>query len=87
MYQFTDLFHPYRFDFDLCQENKDYIELPIEVLRVKDTGRIIYGEDVISLIDYPTKDVVIKSHKLSDRLTAILAKQQPGWHEQLSQND
>lgn len=80
VYQFADLFHPYRYNFVLSQENKDYVERPIEILRMKDTGKTIYGEDIISFIDYPTKDDVIKGHELSAQLTQILAKQQPEWY-------
>lgn len=80
VYHYEDMFRPYDTDFDLCSENKDYIELPIEVLRIKDTGLVIYGEDIIEAIDNPTRDDVIKFINISKAWEKLTAKQNPEFY-------
>ncbi len=65
IYSFSQMKRPFRYDFELCLENKDLIELPIEILRIKDCGLTIWGKDVIDLIDSPTREDVIYSKRLS----------------------
>lgn len=65
IYRIGEMKRPFRYDFQLCLENKDLIELPIEVLRIKDSGITIWGEDVIDSIDTPTRDDIIHSKELS----------------------
>ena len=49
----------------MCLENKDLIELPIEILRIKDSGITVWGNDVIDYIDLPIRDDIIKSKNLT----------------------
>ncbi|WIV11562.1 hypothetical protein [Proteiniborus sp. MB09-C3] len=65
IYRLNEMKRPFRCDFELCLENKDLIELPIEILRIKDSGITIWGEDVIDFIDTPTRYDIIQSKKLS----------------------
>lgn len=67
VYRFRDLFRPYPTDFPLCLENKDYIELPIEIMRMKDSGKTVWGEDIVRRVPYPRREDVIASKKLSGR--------------------
>lgn len=64
VYRLNELKRPFRYDFELCLENKDLIELPIEILRVKDSGITIWGEDVIDSISSPTREDIISSKRL-----------------------
>lgn len=59
VYRYKDLFRPYPADFPFCLENKDYIELPIEIMRMKDSGRTLWGQDILGTIDYPRREDVI----------------------------
>ncbi len=65
IYRLNEMKRPFSYDFELCLENKDLIELPIEILRIKDSGVTIWGEDVIDSIDTPTREDIIYSKKLS----------------------
>ena len=65
IYRLNEMKRPFRYNFELCSENKDLIELPIEILRIKDSGITIWGKDVIDFIDIPTRDDIIQYKKLS----------------------
>lgn len=65
IYKLDEMKRPFRRDFELCLENKDLIELPIEILRVKDSGITIWKEDILDSIDIPTRDDIIHSKELS----------------------
>ncbi len=65
IYGFSQMKRPFRYDFELCLGNKDLIELPIEILRIKDSGLTIWGKDIIDLIDSPVRADIIYSKKLS----------------------
>lgn len=65
IYRLNEMKRPFRCDFELCLENKDLIELPIEILRIKDSGITIWGEDVIDFIDTPIRDDIIHAKELS----------------------
>ena len=58
IYRYSDLFHPYKTDFEICVKNKDLIELPIEIFRMIDSGKIIFGDEIITDIPLPTRDDV-----------------------------
>lgn len=75
------LFHPYKYDYELNKENKDLIDLPIEVLRIKDSGKCIYGNDISNLIDLPTREDIIKHHELSNILFEISKSNDNKWYE------
>lgn len=66
VYRLGELKRPfYKYDFDLCMENKDLIELPIEILRIKDSGTTLWGKDIIPLIDTPSREDIIRSREMS----------------------
>lgn len=64
VYRYKDLFRPYPTNFNLTLENLDYMELPVEVLRIKDGGRTVMGEDLRDVIDLPQKEDVIASDRM-----------------------
>lgn len=67
VYRVKDLYPPYPADFELCPANKDYIELPIELLRLKDASQTVWGELDMDAIPAPTKMDVIACQELSAR--------------------
>lgn len=77
VYRYVELFRPFKTDFELSLCNKDYIELPIEIFRIKDSGVVIYGDDIIENIDTPTRDEVITFQKISYEWSKLLAIQNP----------
>ena len=64
IYKLNDMKRPFPLKFELCLENKDLIELPIEILRIKDSGITIWGRGLIDFIDIPTRDDIIRSREL-----------------------
>lgn len=67
VYRLRDLYPPYTMDFELCLENKDYIELPVELLRMKDAGRVVWGELDLPGLPAPTRADVIAFKVLEAR--------------------
>lgn len=67
VYRLRDLYPPYPKDFALCPENKDYIELPIELLRLKDAARVVWGTLELQDIPTPARADVMACQKLSAR--------------------
>ena len=65
VYRFSQLKRPYPEVHALCLENKDLIELPIELLRMKDIGRTVLGADVLEEVDMPRREDVVRSLKCS----------------------
>ena len=80
VYSERHLRHPYNYDFDLSAENKDLIERPIEIFRILDSGKILYGDDIISALERPTRDDVQKSVELEHEQLKLLAKENPEWY-------
>jgi len=56
VYDRSQLKRPYPQDFLLTKENKDLLEIPIEILRMKESGRVLWGEDLLDWIDAPTRE-------------------------------
>ncbi|MDR1329940.1 MAG: nucleotidyltransferase domain-containing protein [Oscillospiraceae bacterium] len=77
VYFYKNLLPPYKTDFELCADNKDMVELPIEIFRMKDSGRIIYGEDIIGKIPVPTRNDVLLFHNISKSWNKAIAEQDP----------
>ena len=71
--------HPYTYDFDLSIDNKDLIERPIEIFRILDSGKLLYGVDILSTLERPTRDDVQKSIELEQQQLQLLAKENPEW--------
>lgn len=67
VYRMRDLYPPYPTDFELCPANKDYIELPIELLRLKDASRLVWGSVDMETIPAPTAADVIACQEMSVR--------------------
>ena len=67
VYRLQELYPPYPVDFALCPENKDYIELPVELLRMKDAARVVWGELDLQQIPAPTRENLIAYQELSAR--------------------
>ena len=80
VYSERHLRHPYNYDFDLNAENKDLIERPIEIFRILDSGKLLYGADIISALERPTRDDVQKSVELEHEQLKLLAKENPEWY-------
>lgn len=67
VYRQRDLYPPYPADFRLCLENKDYIELPVELLRLKDAARVVWGAIDLNAVPAPNREAVTSSLKLGER--------------------
>ncbi|MBQ8835050.1 MAG: nucleotidyltransferase domain-containing protein [Oscillospiraceae bacterium] len=74
VYRYSHLFFPYPTDFSLCLENKDYIELPIEIMRMKDSGLTVWGEDILDAISYPRREDVLFFKMLSGKWAQLEAE-------------
>ena len=79
VYSEKHLVHPYTYDFEPNLENRDLADRPIELFRVLDSGKILYGEDIIPSLERPTRDDVRKSVELGKEQRRILEKQYPDW--------
>lgn len=74
VYRVNDLYPPYPVDFELCLENKDYLELPIELLRMKDASRVVWGELDVQDIPQPTRADVVACKERSAQWARQLAE-------------
>ncbi len=81
VYQQKHLRQPYEYDFELSKQNKDLMQRPIEILRVLDSGIVVYGENLISSIERPKRGDVEMSHKLNDQWLEVLRQTDPDWYE------
>lgn len=75
VYSFTHLVTPYADIHD--KTTKDIIELPIEILRIKESGAVLFGKDICSEIRTPSREDVLKSFELSRQFNADLAYTDP----------
>lgn len=72
VYRYGDLFRPYPKELPCCLEYKDYVELPIELMRMKDSGQTLWGQDILSAIDYPLREDVIAGKEEERRWSRAL---------------
>ncbi|MBQ7669878.1 MAG: nucleotidyltransferase domain-containing protein [Clostridia bacterium] len=79
IYSERHLLHPYNYNFDLSIDNKDLIERPIEIFRMLDSGKLLYGEDILSTLERPTMDDVQTSVELEQKQLKLLAKENSEW--------
>ena len=79
VYSERHLRHPYNYDFELSKDNKDLIERPIEIFRVLDSGKTLYGADIIPTLEKPTRDDVQKSIEIAQEERKLHAKADPEW--------
>ncbi len=79
VYNERHLLHPYTYNFALSIDNKDLIERPIEIFRILDSGKLLYGTDIVSTLEKPTRDDVQKTIELEQEQLKLLAKENPEW--------
>ena len=79
VYSERHLLHPYTYDFALTIDNKDLIERPIEIFRILDSGKLLYGTDIVTTLEKPTRDDVQKTIELEQEQLQLLAKENPEW--------
>lgn len=61
-----ELERPFRTDFEWTKENKKYTEVPVELLRMHESGQVVWGDaDIISKLPVPTREEVVAFNKLS----------------------
>ncbi|SFQ21470.1 hypothetical protein SAMN02910358_01141 [Lachnospiraceae bacterium XBB1006] len=77
IYNENHLKHPYWVDFEVSEEDADLVNLPIEVFRMLDSGKIIYGEDIISGMECPTREDVVESMRLNEKLERLYWQKAP----------
>lgn len=70
---------PYLWDFKLSAENKDLMQLPVEVLRILDSGVTVYGEDMTVGIEAPEREDVKMSAVMNARFMETLKGSE--WYE------
>lgn len=87
VYQEGQIKHPYKYDFEIKQENKDLLELPIEMFRIIDSGITIYGDDEIRMnIERPTREDIVEMKKLDKKLEEKASKDDPEWYKTVLEN-
>nr|HML48783.1 hypothetical protein [Clostridia bacterium] len=79
VYFLGDLSRPYRKDFEFSRENMDYLELPVEVLRMKDSGVTVYGREIVRQIEPPTREDILDMLRRSAQWDELLKAQNPKW--------
>ena len=77
VYFYKELFPPYKTDFELNDKNKDMVELSIEIFRLKDSGKIVYGQEIINEIPTPARDDILLFHEIAERWNRAIAEQDP----------
>ena len=53
----------------------------IEILRIKDSGKVVYGKDMIGAIENPDKEDILKVDELEEKLVEKLKKEDPTWYK------
>jgi len=86
VYRLSELKRPYNWDFVPGPEMKDYMELPIEVLRMKESGRVIWGENIIPAIDMPQREDMLMIGAKADEQMDLVRRETPEFYEQYMQN-
>jgi hypothetical protein len=81
IYFYDNLFPPYKTDFELHDKNKDMVELPIEIFRIKESGKTLYGDEIINEIPMPAKNDVLLFREISERWNKSIAEQNPERHK------
>jgi predicted nucleotidyltransferase len=68
VYHLRDLQRPFATDFELTPENKKYLEVPVELLRIHESGKRIWGPlNLIAELPVPTREEVVAFDRLSRR--------------------
>ncbi len=76
IYKFSEMQRPFKTDIRPCIEDKYLLEVPIELLRIHESGIVLYGKNVISQLPSPTHDEFAFFDKLgfkwSDEVNKIM---------------
>lgn len=78
VFQEQHLKHPYKYDFEINQQNKDLVERPIEIFRIIDSGITLMGDpSIIDSIERPTREDVLETKRLGKKQIEILRQEDP----------
>ncbi|TYB30557.1 MAG: hypothetical protein FXF47_08625 [Candidatus Mcinerneyibacterium aminivorans] len=84
VYKLGQMQRPFNRNIDYCKENKHLLELPIELFRIHDSGKIIYGnKNIKRILPVPKRDEVIKFEKRNRKDYRKLLKNEPEIRENL----
>ena len=82
VYQERHIKHPYQYDFEVNGENKDLIELPVEMHRILDSGITVFGDDEIrKSVERPTREDIAAMKKLVERQQEKASLEDPEWYK------
>lgn len=82
VFQNQHLRHPYKYDFELSQENMDLVNRPIEVFRILDAGKLLFGKDFKEQLERPTRVDIVESERMQKRILFDLKEKDPAFYEQ-----
>lgn len=81
VYQERHIKHPYQYDFEVAAENKDLIELPVEMHRILDSGITVFGDDEIrKSVERPTREDIAAMKKLVKEQQEKASQEDPEWY-------
>ena len=81
VYQERHIKHPYQYDFEVTSENKDLIELPVEMHRILDSGITVFGDDEIrKSVERPTREDIAVMKKLVEEQQEKASREDPEWY-------
>ncbi len=79
IYHISDLLRPFNRDFPLTRENKKYLEVPVELLRIHESGKLVWGDStVLASLPVPTREEVREFDELSRQFNRLLRKERSG---------
>ena len=64
IYYLSEMLRPFRTDFPLSLENKHLLEITVELQRIHESGDLLYGNDIKSILPIPTREEYILFDKL-----------------------
>ena len=79
VYYQSQLKRPYPQDFPLIKENKYLLEIPIEILRMKESGRVLWGEDLLDWMDTPTREDMLAMQSLARAFEEAMLAADPAY--------
>ena len=82
VYRLEDLSRPYCRGFEWNRETMDHLELPIEVLRMKDSGITVYGRDILRQIERPTREDVLEMLRRCAQWDQLQKERDPQWADE-----
>ena len=86
VYQERHIKHPYQYDFEVNGENKDLIELPVEMHRILDSGITVLGDDEIrKSIERPTREDFAAMKRLDEKHQEKVSRDDPEWFKSFTE--